>query len=772
MECVMGKTVFGRKDGLKFSSVLGKIVSHGLPVLLICSLLAVSQLVTAAELNLPAPIRGKNLDDCAEKLKKQSGGWCEIRVNDKHPSISSVWPEKLDKRIRMRTGGKSILTAWNSAAFDEENLYLYFFGGGHADYGGNEVYRFDLKQGKWKRLTDPSPLNQLYVLLDAKARKNKPWRRLCWMPDPDKVPGSSHTYDGLIFSKKTRTMFLYTYGAANGSCLEDKENKYENDPLVRGSRRVGFGWYEFNPSETDERHGLAPLTWRKVFSYEQLKQKNVHQSYPVSAELKDGSILFGSKNRTVVYDPLNGDINSAKSLTGQADWGDGLKAYDEKRNQIWSIQRKSLLQFDASTGRLINTYKQIIPHGKSIAINRDGELVSWDGRWNIFMFNPDAEIPGWRHYNWMKQGPQQGDARVYGKWVYLKNYDLYAGISSHVTGVWIYKHPKHMKPVNYAPHNLGELVKKTVTGGVLKVPAGIYGQGLFINRSMTVDLKGVSIRGVAKRKGIVNVSCNGCQVKIVNLNADGIAADCLGGNCAGIKAEGKKFNLTVENSTINNTVIGIITDNRGGVIELNNVLIQNSGLNDRSRTLGHGFYAGDIDKVVMKNSIVRRSFGKGHLFKSRAAETEIVNSVIAGLDGRHSRLIDFPCGGHLSVHESVLQQGEMTDNIDLISVGTEAKNCGGSVRPSNVSITNNWIIFDRDESKDEPAFNYGFNRFFTWRAPIEKIVVTGNRIVESTGRFQFDGEDHVPDLSDGNRFYSSRKAAGLGPNQLPDRPSR
>lgn len=749
----------------------GQFIGNCLVIILTCCLYAAPHNALADEQQLPAPTIGVNLDDCAKKLEQQ-GGWCEIRVNDKHPSISSVWPENLSKRIRMRTGGKSILTAWNSAAFDEDNLYFYFFGGGHADYGGNEVYRFDLKKGQWKRLTDPSPLDQLYVLHDYGARKNKPWRRLCWMPDPEKVPGSSHTYDGILFSKKTKTVFLYTYGAANGSCLEDKEDEYKNSPLVWGDRRVGFGWYEFNPSVSDERNGLAPLKWRKVFSYEQLKQKNVHQSYPVSAELTDGSILLGSKNRTVVYDPINADIQGAKSLTGQADWGDGLKVYDEKRNQIWSIHKKSLLQFDASTGQLIHTHKQIIPHGKSIAINRDGDLVSWDGRWNIFMFSPDAKNPGWRHYNWMKQGPQHGDVRVYGKWVYLKDYDLYAGISSHETGFWIYKHPPQMKPVNYAPFNLSELVKKTVTGGVLKVPAGIYGQGLYINKSMTVDLTGVSIRGIANRKGIVNISCNGCQVKITNLNADGIQADCLGGNCAGIKAEGKGFNLTVDHAVIKNTVIGIITDNRGGTLRLTNSLIENSGLDDRSKTLGHGFYAGDIDKVVVENSVIRRSFGKGHLFKSRATETEIVNTVIAGLDGRHSRLIDFPCGGHLSVHESVLQQGERTDNIDLISVGTEAKNCGGSVRPSNVSITNNWIIFDRDESEDEPAFNYGFNRFFTWRAPIEKLVVSGNRIIETTGRFRFDGEDHVPDLSEGNQFFESRKAAGLGPDQLPGRPSR
>jgi hypothetical protein len=41
----------------------------------------------------------KTLADCAKELKEKDGGWCEMRVSDKTPSISSVWPtnEQLGK---------------------------------------------------------------------------------------------------------------------------------------------------------------------------------------------------------------------------------------------------------------------------------------------------------------------------------------------------------------------------------------------------------------------------------------------------------------------------------------------------------------------------------------------------------------------------------------------------------------------------------------------------------------------------------------------------
>ncbi len=108
----------------------------------------------AAPFEPPPAQRGANLADCRAKLEKQGGGWCKIRLSGGHPSISSVWPPDLDRRTRMVVGPRAVLIAWNGAAFDEESLFFYFMGGGHADYGGNEVYEFDLKTERWARLTD------------------------------------------------------------------------------------------------------------------------------------------------------------------------------------------------------------------------------------------------------------------------------------------------------------------------------------------------------------------------------------------------------------------------------------------------------------------------------------------------------------------------------------------------------------------------------------------------------------------------------------------
>jgi len=49
------------------------------------------------------------------------------------------------------------MTAWSGGAFDTTRDRLVVWGGGHADYPGNELYVFDLGTLRWQRLTDPSP---------------------------------------------------------------------------------------------------------------------------------------------------------------------------------------------------------------------------------------------------------------------------------------------------------------------------------------------------------------------------------------------------------------------------------------------------------------------------------------------------------------------------------------------------------------------------------------------------------------------------------------
>jgi hypothetical protein len=704
----------------------------------------------AASFKLPPVQKGTNLADCKTKLEKQGGGWCEIRLPGKHPSISSVWPPNLDSRTDMIVGPKSVLTAWNGAAFDEKNLLLYFMGGGHADYGGNEVYEFDLKTGHWKRLTDPSPLTFLFQIREATPTKTASY---CWGPDMRRVPGSMHTYDGLQFSKKTKTIFLVPDEVATGSCFDDKEGQFDGDPRVLFGRNTENAIYEFNPSRHKIRNGLAPLTWRRLTTPQGLRLE-----YPRSLELPDGTMMIGNPWVLFPFDPSSGTIG--KHLwPSEADHGDGLAEF-HPMGFVMSQHGKTLILINLQTGA---TERVTTPrfHGKSLAVDKSGSVFSWDGRHRILVINLHTSERKWSLYDWSGAGPPSGDHRVYSKWQYIAAHDVFVGISSHTTGVWVYKHPATMPGVELSRINLESLIDKAKPGSVVIVPPGFYGQGLFIYKSLTVKLKDVRLWGVAEYKGIINVDCDGCTVVIEDFYGEGHKAGCLDYNCAGIKVEGNDFHLTVRRAHIDNTVMGILTDNRGGQLVVEDSLIENTGLNNESDTLGHGLYAGNIDSLILRRSTIRNVNSYGHTLKSRAPVTILENVRLLGDQGFHSRSIDMPCSGTLRMTNSIIQHGVNSDNYDLIALGAESENC--EIYPSRAFITKNWIINDRAKGADG-------NILFHWFTPLTMLELKDNHIVNldkwSSSNAK-SGEIEIADHSLYNKVCQDRAACGLAQDQLP-----
>lgn len=336
-----------------------------------------------------------------------------------------------------------------------------------------------------------------------------------------------------------------------------------------------------------------------------------------------------------------------------------------------------------------------------------------------------------------------------------------AGISNHEI-VWIYKHLAG-RSVSIAGQSAQKLINNASAGDTVTIPSGIYYTGIKIDKSLTVNLAGVQLEGVYGGKAVVNVNCSGCRVTINDLAVNGPCAGCITGNCAGIKMEGNSPEVTVNRAHIDNTVMGILTDNRGGTLIVNDSLIENTGLNDKSHTLGHGLYAGKIDKVVFDHSVIRNVNSKGHMFKSRAMDTQIINARLEGLSGRHSRSIDFPCGGNLVVKNSYINHGKNTDNADIISVGTEPESCGEEILPSSIVITDSIFVIDRTRAETEPAWESRETGLFNWRAPLQKQNVSGNKFIihENAGWKWNHGEQQIPDQSDLNQFCETKKACGI-----------
>lgn len=594
----------------------------------------------------------KTLDDCAKELASKAGGWCEMRVSDTTPSISAVWPDKQRMgKAWGNTGATSILIAWNGAGFDAKNHTFYFYGGGHGDYAGNEVYAFDLKKGLWERLTEPSPLTHYHHRKGAD--------RVCEIPDIRSVPFPAHTYAGIIYINGQ----LLVNASAKGTiaCLP------KGQPAPAGTLLDQGGTYAFD---------ISKRQWRKVSDTGYSSPRYV---------IVNGQLLIGDGDRLHYADLTTEGLKIYQQFSSHPDSGDGIAYFDTHRNLIWELTEAYLWSKDPKLGLTQTKTVMPAPHGKSMQLNNAGELISWSGHSLIASYSPEKDQ--WRVYDWKNEGgPQDGDNRVYSKWQYLPDYDLFVGISKHTTGVWVYKHPKDIAWKTLAGNSPQAFIDHAQAGTQVKIPPGTYSRGFTINKPLTVDMSGVELLQPIGGKGYVITQGGPITVE----NFDIRHPPGCGTNCAAFRLE-KNPVVTLRNGIIANQENGILSGNDGGDVTLKNIRIIDTG---GGATFGqqHGIYIGESDRLVADNIEVLSHHRGGHLIKSRAHLNTITNSRIDGQNSRHSRILDFPCGGNITIENSILIQSPHADNQDLFAIAPES--CGKD-QQSRVVMKNNQITAQR-----------------------------------------------------------------------------
>ncbi len=118
------------------------------------------------------------------------GGWVKASTN----LYSDAWATGADAVPNGWPG--AIVRAWSSFAWDSTRGDLLLWGGGHANYAGNEMYVWDGATGAWGRGSLPSMIDANGFVVGGPA------------------PQSSHTYDNNIYLP-VNDMFLTFGGAAS-----------------------------------------------------------------------------------------------------------------------------------------------------------------------------------------------------------------------------------------------------------------------------------------------------------------------------------------------------------------------------------------------------------------------------------------------------------------------------------------------------------------------------------------------------------------------------
>lgn len=126
----------------------------------------------------------------------EPGEWYEIP--NSQLAEAGVFPDPLPPGT---TGIRSIIDAWSGGVYDTKRERLLIWGGGHADYAGNEIYAFDLNSFTWSRIWGPTPVETIPT--DAKAYQSY----------PDGSPSSRHTYSNIAYIPEPYDLF-YNHGGS------------------------------------------------------------------------------------------------------------------------------------------------------------------------------------------------------------------------------------------------------------------------------------------------------------------------------------------------------------------------------------------------------------------------------------------------------------------------------------------------------------------------------------------------------------------------------
>jgi hypothetical protein len=238
----------------------------------------------------------------------------------------------------------SVTSAWNSAVFDTRRNRLIVWGGGHADYLGNELYSLDVNSSSVSRLTDPGlPIPSSPGDCPAEAIAG------------GTQPGSRHTYDALAYLENEDRMFVFGGGNLCGNFSS-------------------VTWtYSFGDAKWERRNssGTIPRAVPGIVS--------AYDSASGDVYLHDDRYLYRYDYSTDNYERLSGSNGIDYHMTG---------AIDPVRRKFVIVGAGSVYVYDISTNSNY-TQQTLNTTGGNDVVNSfyaglayhppSGKVVAWNG---------------------------------------------------------------------------------------------------------------------------------------------------------------------------------------------------------------------------------------------------------------------------------------------------------------------------------------------------------------------------------------------------------
>lgn len=409
------------------------------------------------------------------------GSWKQVNTNN----YSDVWaPSALRPLYNSGNPDPSkIIGAWSGFAWDSNRGDLLLYGGGHANYSGNDVYRWRGSTLQWERASLPSE-----TLLDA----NNNWTAIDGV---SAAPASAHTYDNNIFLPIS-DKFLTFGGAAfnNGglflsatsSSTSRKTGPYLWDPSKANPMMVGGTTGSHVQRVSPYPEVLGGNMWQN----RELWQTNSTYSY-LPGSHTEGCTAYAEENgRDVVYvgarlgggtatslfkytinDVSNPSLDTWVKVGGYWDTPQGQTAcgYDPVKKAFVRVASNSrpFTFWDVNTPSETLNYEKRVYYtdadgsltsalaNSEITVNKcsldynhqTSKFMFWCGDGRVWSLTSPATLSenGWSVAleplaNSTVPGAVTTGTGILGKWKFIPNINAFIGLNdSNLGKIWVYK---------------------------------------------------------------------------------------------------------------------------------------------------------------------------------------------------------------------------------------------------------------------------------------------------------------------------------------------
>lgn len=159
--------------------------------------------------------------------------WIQLNTNQMY----GVWPPADYIPLYLASGPgttSAVMRAWSSFAWDSTRSRLIMYGGGHANYDGNEVYVFDGTTRQWSLGFWPS---EIAIYNAATAER-------VTVDGPLNAPVSAHTYDNTAYLEKLDRYITFGGASAHSAgpySIHEDGNTRPSGPYTLDLSQAGQG---------------------------------------------------------------------------------------------------------------------------------------------------------------------------------------------------------------------------------------------------------------------------------------------------------------------------------------------------------------------------------------------------------------------------------------------------------------------------------------------------------------------------------------------------